>query len=175
MSSRSGSLLVPLFAPLSRRGAELLFEDTAEMRKVVETPCERDIADVSCGLRRIRQVAGAALQALGLDIAAERDLFTGHQVAGIARRDPENGCSARHRQVGVAKVGQNIVLQPVEQRRTMKRLLRRSVVHPFREGHGDEIERLVQQTRAGSGIDMIDRPRHVDQVIIDQSFERTVV
>src|SRR3954468_12201670 len=48
-----GNLWRRLLAPLARRGAELLFEDTAEMGEVVKAPRERDVADMPGGMRRV--------------------------------------------------------------------------------------------------------------------------
>ncbi len=51
-------------APFTRRGAELLLEDAAEVGEVVKTPTEGDIADVTGHVGGIRQIALASLQAL---------------------------------------------------------------------------------------------------------------
>ena len=119
-------LLRRVLAPFARRGAEPLLEDPAEVGKVVEAPCECDVADVPSHLRGVRQIALASLQTLHLDIAAERDLFGGHQIAGIARRNSNSRRGARHRQFGVAQMCQDIIFEPIEQRGPVKRLIRRT-------------------------------------------------
>ena len=88
-------LLRRVLAPFARRGAEPLFEDPAEMGEVVKAPRECDVADMPGHVGGIRQVALASIQALHLDVAAERDLLGGHQVAGIARRDSHRRRCAR--------------------------------------------------------------------------------
>src|SRR6266481_6780368 len=79
-----------VLAPFARRGAEPLLEDPAEVGEVVEAPCECDVADMPGGMGGVRQLAPASLQTLHLDIAAERGLFGGHQITGIARRDSDS-------------------------------------------------------------------------------------
>src|SRR5258708_17027615 len=93
-----------LLAPFARRGAKPLLEDPAEMGEVVKAPRERDVADVPRGVGGIRQIAPASLQALGLDVAAERGLLVGHQIAGIARRDANGRGNPGHRQLAVAQL-----------------------------------------------------------------------
>src|SRR4051812_37526840 len=119
-SARPGRARPLLFAPLARRGAEPLLEDTAEVGEVTKAPRVGDLADMPRRLGGIRQIALAALQALSLNIAAERRLFRGHQFAGIARRDPDGGGHRRNRQLGIAKAGQDKALEAIEQRRAME-------------------------------------------------------
>src|SRR5215216_4778130 len=91
------ALLARLLTPFARRDAEPLLEDTAEMREVVKAPREGDLADMPGLVRWVAKVALAALQPLRLDVAAERGLFGGHQIAGVTRRDSCRRRGARQR------------------------------------------------------------------------------
>src|SRR5258708_24521838 len=99
------------------------------MGEVVKAPREGDIADMASRVSGVRQIALASLQTLQLDVAAERGLFGGHQIAGIAWRDSCGGGCARHRQFRVAQVCQGVVLEPIKQRGAVKRLSRRTLMH----------------------------------------------
>src|SRR5436309_15928064 len=85
--SRVEALLARLLAPFARRDAEPLLEDSSEMGEVVKPPGEGDLADVPGMIRGVGKIALAELQPLRLDVAAERGLFGGHQIAGVTRRD----------------------------------------------------------------------------------------
>ena len=122
----------------------------------------------------VRQIALASLQTLDLDVAAERGLLGGHQIAGIARRDSNGGGRARHRQFGIAQMCQNVVLETIKQRGSVKRLVRRTRMHPVGEGHRDEIQPLVHEAGRGGGIDVVDRLAHAEQELIGQPFKRTI-
>src|SRR5882762_4039907 len=69
---------------------------------------------------------------------------------------------------------QDVVLQTIEQRGSVKRLVRRTLTHPVGEGHRDEIQRLVQQPGCSGEIDLVDRLAQAEQELIGQSFERTI-
>src|ERR1044071_7591321 len=90
-------LLARLLAPFARGDAEPLLEDAAEMGEVVKAPCKGDLADVPGLIGGVGQIALAALQPLRLDVAAERGLFGGHQIAGVTRRDSGRCRCARQR------------------------------------------------------------------------------
>ncbi len=64
---------VPQLAPpeVARRHPEMLAEDAAEMREVVETPGEGDLADMAMGEHGRGEVAPALGEALGEDITLE--------------------------------------------------------------------------------------------------------
>src|SRR3954465_1576415 len=118
------ALLARLLAPFARRDAEPLLEDAAEMGEVVKAPREGDLADVPGLVGGVGQIALAALQPLRLDVTAERGLFSGHQVAGVARRNSGGRRRARQRQFGIGEMRQDMVLEPIEQRRAVDRLVR---------------------------------------------------
>src|SRR5947199_5986224 len=117
--SRVEALLARLLAPFARRDAEPLLEDAAEMGEVVEAPCEGDLADVPGMVGGVGEVTLAALQPLRLHVAAERGLFGGHQIAGVAWRDSCRRRSARQRQFGIGEMRQDMVLEAIEQRRAV--------------------------------------------------------
>src|SRR5881394_842884 len=106
-------LLARLLAPFARRDPEPLLEDAAEMGEVVKAPCEGDLADVPGLVRRVGEVALAALQSLRLHVAAERGLFGGHQIAGVARRDSCRRRGARQREFGIGEMRQDMVLEAI--------------------------------------------------------------
>src|SRR3954463_1482455 len=101
------ALLAQLLAPFARRDAEPLLEDPAEMGEVVKTPREGDLADVPGLVGGVGKIALAALQPLGLEAAAERGLFGGHQIAGVTRRDSRRRCCARQREFGSGEMRQD--------------------------------------------------------------------
>ena len=74
---------------VARRHAEMLAEDAAEMREIVEAPGEGDLADVAMRQHRRGQVALALGETLGQHVALERGLLVGEQIVDIARRDAE--------------------------------------------------------------------------------------
>src|SRR3954468_1813981 len=97
------SLSVPLLAlsEVPRRHPEVLAEDAAEMREVVKAPGERNLADVAVGEHWRGEVAPALGEALGKDVALERNVLVGEEVVDIARRDAKRGCALRQRQIGI--------------------------------------------------------------------------
>ena len=62
------ALLARLLAPFARRNPEPLLEDAAEMGEVVKAPREGDLPDVPGMVRRVGEVALAALQPLRLSL-----------------------------------------------------------------------------------------------------------
>ena len=68
---------------------------------------------------------------------------------------------------------QDVILEPIKQRRAVKRLVRRTRMHPIGEGHGDEIQSLIQEAGCGGGIDVVDDLAGADQKLVGQAFQRT--
>ena len=144
------------------------------MGEVVKTPCEGDLADVPGLVGGVGKIALATLQPLRLDVTAERGLFGGHQIAGVTRRDSCRRRSARQRQFGIGEMRQDMILEAIEQRRPVDRLVRQARVQPVGKRHREQVERLVEQAACGRGIDLLDRPAHIAREIIGQPFERTI-
>lgn len=76
---------------IARRHPEMLAEDAAEMREVVEAPGERNLADVAMGEHGRGEVAPALRKAFGENLTLERGVLVGEKVVHIARRNAERG------------------------------------------------------------------------------------
>ena len=69
---------------------------------------------------------------------------------------------------------QDMILEAIEQRRAVDRLIRQARVQSVGQRHREQVERLVEQAACGRGIDLLDRPAHIAREIIGQPFERAI-
>jgi len=86
---------------VARRHSEMLAENAAEMREVVEAPGEGDLADVAMGQHGRGEVTPALGETLGEHMALERGILVGEEIVHIARRDAECSRGLRQREVGI--------------------------------------------------------------------------